>query len=154
MRSHMWGETEMQITRYTDYSLRVLIYLSAMPPMKLARVTDIAKGYGISRNHVVKVVHNLGRLGYVFTRQGRGGGIRLSKSPDKINLGLVVREVENTLNPVNCEGMECPLLPSCRLYTVLNQAVTEYIKTLDKYTLADLISEEAALNQVKQLIPQ
>ncbi len=147
-------ETEMQITRYTDYSLRVLIYLSAMPPMKLARVTDIAKGYGISRNHVVKVVHNLGRLGYIVTRQGRGGGVRLSKSPDKINLGLVVREVENTLDPVNCEATSCPLLPSCRLYSILNQAVTAYVKTLDKYTLADLLSEKAALEQVKQLIPQ
>ncbi len=143
----------MQITRYTDYSLRVLIYLSALPPMKLARVTDIAKGYGISRNHVVKVVHNLGRLGYVLTRQGRGGGVRLSKSPDEINLGAVVREVENTLNPVNCEAMDCPLLANCRLYTILNQAVTEYIRTLDKYTLADLISEKEALSQVRKLIP-
>ncbi len=144
----------MQITRYTDYSLRVLIYLSAMPPVKLARVTDIAGGYGISRNHVVKVVHNLGRLGYVYTRQGRGGGIRLSKPPDKINLGLLVREVENTLNPVDCETMACPLLPSCQLYTILNQAVAAYIDTLDKYTLADLISDQGTLNQVKKLIPQ
>ncbi len=143
----------MQITRYTDYSLRVLIYLSALPPMKLARVSDIAKGYGISRNHVVKVVHNLGKLGYIFTQQGRGGGIRLSKAPDEINLGKVVRDVESTLNPVNCEAMECPLLPNCRLYTILQQAVVSYIKTLDRYTLADLIADEASLNQVKQLLP-
>ncbi len=143
----------MQITRYTDYSLRVLIYLSALPPMKLARVSDIAKGYGISRNHVVKVVHNLGKLGYIFTQQGRGGGIRLSKAPDEINLGKVVRDVESTLNPVNCEAMECPLLPNCRLYTILQHAVVSYIKTLDRYTLADLIADEDSLNQVKQLLP-
>ncbi len=144
----------MQLTRYTDYSLRVLIYLSALPPMELGHVADIARGYGISRNHVVKVVHNLGRLGYIHTQRGRGGGIRLGKAPGKINLGLVVREVENMLNPVNCEAMECPLLPNCRLYGILCQAVTAYLETLDKYTLADLISEKAVLNQVKQLLPQ
>ncbi len=144
----------MQITRYTDYSLRVLIYLSALPPMKLARVSDIATGYGISRNHVVKVVHNLGRLGYIFTQQGRGGGIRLGRAPDRINLGRVVRDVESTLDQVDCEAMECPLLPNCRLYAILNQAVDAYLETLDRFTLADLIADAESLEQVRQLLPQ
>ncbi len=142
----------MQITRYTDYSLRVLIYLSGLSDDKLATITDISDAYGISRNHVVKVVHNLGKQGFIYTQRGRSGGIRLSRSADLINLGELVRGVEATLDPVNCESLQCPLESNCSLYGILSQAVTAYMSVLDSYTLADIMRDKKTAETVRWLV--
>ena len=142
----------MQITRYTDYSLRVLLYLSALQDGELAKITEISNAYGISRNHAVKVVHNLGKLGYVHTMRGRSGGIRLQLHPTQINLGTLVRNVEATLTPVNCEALACPLEGQCSLFGILNQAVHAYLDVLDGHTLADIIASEPTYRKIRFLL--
>ena len=142
----------MQITRYTDFAFRVLLYLSGLGDGELATITDISGAYGISRNHVVKVVHHLGRQGYIHTQRGRTGGIRLNRPASDINLGDVVRTVEATLNPVNCRALECPLDQGCSLYTVLNQSVNAYLSVLDSYTLADIVSDRKTAQTIHWLV--
>ena len=140
----------MQITRYTDYSLRTLLYLSGLRNDDLATITEIAEAYDISRNHVVKVVHNLGKLGYVFTQRGRAGGLRLGMEPSDINIGKLMRQLESNLRPVDCEG--CPLEKNCSLFGVLHKAVAAYLKELDKYTLADVIKDSSTEKQIHFLV--
>lgn len=125
----------MQLTKHTDLSLRVLMYL-ALEPEQSATIAGIAERYGVSRNHLVKVVHKLSVFGYLESVQGRGGGIYLARPTEEINVGQVVRSMESTFNVVDCTG--CPLLTGCRLKGVLNEATRKFLETLDGYTIADL----------------
>ncbi len=134
----------MQLTKYTDLSLRVLMHL-ALEPDELATTKDIAERYNVSSNHLVKVVHRLVTLGYVLSIQGRSGGICLAMPANEINVGEVVRQMENKLDVMDCVGAECPLQPACHLKTVLNAATTAFITTLDGYTVADLIPNRRQL---------
>lgn len=127
----------MQLTRYTDYSLRVLLYL-AVEPDRLATISEISNAYGISRNHLVKVVHELGGLGYVRTQRGKSGGLSLARDAGDINIGDVVRHTEKTLNVVNCSTPKCPILPACDLRGVLDEARDAFLAVLDRHTLNDL----------------
>ncbi len=142
----------MRITKYTDYPLRVLFYLSALEEDHLATVSEIATAYNISKNHIVKAVHNLAKLGYVFTLRGRSGGIRLLIKPTEIVIGQFVREVEISLVPVNCSQPKCQLQGDCFLFEVLNSAVEAYLNALDNYTLADILSNKATARQLKKLV--
>jgi Rrf2 family nitric oxide-sensitive transcriptional repressor len=130
----------VKLTQYTDYSLRVLMYLgfSGGAP---ATIGEIAGQYGISRNHIVKVVHQLGLLGYIQTIRGKGGGLRLAREPAKIGIGDVVRDMES-LDIVECHGPNnrCILSPYCVLSGALKDATAEFLKSLDRLTLADLIA--------------
>lgn len=130
----------MQLTRQTDYSLRVLMYLAILPEGQLAQLGDIAKDYEISRNHIVKVVHRLGQSGYIITRRGRGGGIRLAHAANEINIGEVVSQLEPSLVSIDCSTLACKLLPACHLNHILAEAMMRYIDTLKHYTLADLVA--------------
>ncbi|NOX26908.1 MAG: Rrf2 family transcriptional regulator [Gammaproteobacteria bacterium] len=129
----------MQLTQYTDYSLRTLIYLG-LRREGLSTITEISDSYGISRNHLVKVVHQLGAQGLIVTVRGKGGGIRLASSPDEINVGDVVRRFEN-LALVECfsDSNTCAISPSCRLRGVLQEAMRGFMEVLDRYTLQDLL---------------
>ena len=109
----------MRLTRHTDYALRVLMYLGARDG-HLATITEVAQVYGISRNHLVKVVNALGHLGYLETVRGKGGGIRLGRAPATIGVGEVVRAMEENLDIIDCEGSQCPILAPCRLRTALH----------------------------------
>lgn len=132
----------MHLTRYTDYSLRVLIYLGTRPD-KLATISEIAAYHGISRNHLMKVVHQLGAHGYIDTLRGKGGGIKLAHPPERIVVGDVVRSMEENMSIVECfepDFSACILAPTCQLKTALNEALHSFLATLDLYTLADLIS--------------
>jgi Rrf2 family nitric oxide-sensitive transcriptional repressor len=132
----------MRLTRYSDYSLRVLIYL-AVRPDALATVEEIARAYGISRAHLMKVVHQLGRAGYIDTLRGRGGGLRLARAPEEILVGDVIRFTEDDLDLVECfdaEASECRIEPACGLRRVLGEALDAFLATLDRYTLADLVA--------------
>lgn len=135
----------MQLTRYTDYSLRVLIFLAIQPPERRSTINEIAERFEISRNHLVKIVHRLGQLGYVRTIRGKGGGLCLGAEPGEINLGAVVRDTEATLDVINCTDPYCPVAPACRLKGVLNEARDAFLAVLDRYTLADLIHNRAQL---------
>ncbi len=132
----------MQLTRQTDYSLRVLMYLAILPKGQLAQLGDIAADYEISRNHIVKVVHRLGQLGYIVTRRGKGGGIRLAHAPETINIGDVVSRLEPTLTSIDCKALGCKLLPACHLNHILAEAMASYVSTLKQYTLANLVDPQ------------
>jgi Rrf2 family transcriptional regulator, nitric oxide-sensitive transcriptional repressor len=130
----------MRITRYTDYSLRVLIYL-ALAGDRLSTIADIAKSYGISKNHLMKVVHELNLRGYVQTVRGKHGGVRLGKLPHTINIGALARDIERDLALVQCfeDVNGCVITPACRLHHVLAEALDAFFATLGNYTLADML---------------
>ncbi|MFB5188891.1 Rrf2 family transcriptional regulator [Alicyclobacillus fastidiosus] len=138
----------MNLTMFTDYSLRTLIYVAMKPEERLSNIQEIADVYGISANHLMKSVHKLGKLGLIQTIRGRNGGFRLAKPPEEINIGWVVREMEENWNLVECFDEQnglCVLSPSCRLKNVLAEALKAYLAVLDKYTLADLVVNRKAL---------
>lgn len=139
----------MKLTRYTDYSLRVLMYVG-LRPNKPATMTEIAKAYGISRNHVMKVVYELGQMGYLKTTRGKNGGVELGLDADEINIGKFVRETEKNLEIVECFGPhnECHISPACVLKTALSQALHAFLNVLDQYTLADLIAPRSELKKM------
>ena len=140
----------MKLTAFTDYSLRVLMYLAADPTQR-ATIAEIAAAFDISENHLVKVVHFLGKQGWIETMRGKGGGIQLAMAPDAINVGRVVRDTEGSALPAECflpEGGECILTPVCRLKNVLAEAVKAFYFVLDKYTLADISKNRQALAKV------
>jgi Rrf2 family nitric oxide-sensitive transcriptional repressor len=132
----------MRLTRYTDYALRTLIYLGLNAPRQ-ASIAEIARAYGISENHLVKVVHHLGRLGLVKTTRGRGGGLRLAHAPGDIVIGQVVRQTEDDLALVECfSNGVCAITSACRLRSALGEALAAFLAVLDRYTLADFLRAE------------
>ncbi|MDI9260333.1 Rrf2 family transcriptional regulator [Alicyclobacillus sendaiensis] len=135
----------MNLTVFTDYALRVLIYTANQPEGKLVQVDEIARVYGISRNHLTKAVHRLGQVGYLETVRGRGGGMRLAMSPHDIRIGDVVRAMEDDFAVVGCfANGHCVLLPGCKLRRALGEAVDAFLETLNQYTLADIAVSAAA----------
>lgn len=129
----------MQLTRYTDYSLRVLIYLS-MKADGWATITELADFYAISRNHLVKVVHHLAQQGFIHTQRGKNGGIALARAANQIRIGEVVRSTEPNFEIAECFNRSkntCRLSPNCGLKSVLNEASHAFLATLDRYTIAD-----------------
>ncbi len=134
----------MQLTRFTDYSLRVLIYLGTHPE-SLATVGAIASEYGISRNHLTRVVHQLGLKGYIETARGKGGGFRIARQPERIRIGDVVRDMESGFELAECfrpGEATCRLMPACALKPVLGEAGRAFLASLDRHTLADLLPAE------------
>lgn len=141
----------MQLTRYTDYALRVLIYLAHKN--ELATIGEISAAYKVSENHLMKIVHGLAKLGYITTLRGKGGGMRLARPAGEINLGEVVRNTEETLHVVECLADEydggCCLSPSCRLKGVLKEAHDAFFRHLDQFTISDLIGKRAAFAPIR-----
>jgi Rrf2 family nitric oxide-sensitive transcriptional repressor len=140
----------MRLTAFTDYSLRVLIYL-ATEPQRRATIAEIATAFAISENHLVKVVHFLGKQGWVETVRGKGGGILLAMAPQAINVGRVVRDTEGSAVPAECfaeDGGACVITACCRLQGVLSDAVKAFYAVLDRYTLADIARNRQALAKV------
>ena len=130
----------MRLTLYTDYSLRVLIYL-AQSDGKLVTISELADFYQISRNHLVKVVHQLGLGGYITTLRGKHGGIRLARAPGEIVIGEVVRQTEPDFDLLEClnpAADQCVISKYCSLKSVLFTARDNFLAELDRYTLADL----------------
>ena len=139
------GNAAMRLTDYTDYAFRVLIYLG-MRPDRLVTIREIATAYGISKNHLMKVVHFLGLVDLVHTVRGRTGGIRLGGKPAEIRLGSVVRLTEPDFHIVECFDAarnRCVLSPDCELKHALACARAAYLERLDQVSLADLLQEQA-----------
>ena len=131
----------MKISQFCDYSLRTLMY-AGLKDDQFQR-DEVTTAYGISRDHLAKVVHQLGKLGYLKTQRGRGGGIRLARKPEDIRIGKLVRETENQSVLVECFNSAtntCPINGSCRLKGLLTEALSAFYTSLDQYTLRDLIS--------------
>ena len=143
----------MRLTVYTDYSLRLLMYL-ALKDGGLATIADVAKGYDISKTHLMKVAHQLGVAGYVTTVRGRQGGLRLAKPLDEIGLGEVVRHTEPDMALVPCfrsEGGACPIQRCCLLAGALDRARSAFLAVLDEYSLKDLVRPRSALRDLLQI---
>lgn len=136
----------MRLAEYTDYTLRVLMYCAARP-QQLVTVSELADRHQVSRNHLMKIVTDLGRQGVLETTRGRGGGLRLMKDPSKIRIGDVVRASETDFRLVECFDPgtnQCMLTPSCRLKGLFNAALRAYFKELDGMTLADMVAPASA----------
>jgi len=145
----------MQLTSYTDYALRVLTYL-AMSPNRQATITEIADFFDISRNHLVKVVHQLGSKGFVKTTRGKGGGLSLQRPPEMIRIGDVVRSMETHFNWVECFDpvqQRCRLLPGCGLKHLIARAGAAYLQVLDATTLADVLLNTVAVAPLQKEPP-
>lgn len=130
----------MQLTQFTDYSIRVLLFLAVKGEAR-ATISEIANTYGISRNHLMKVVQELSQKRYVTAIRGKNGGLLLARAPNTIVLGQLVREMEHDLGLVECfqRSNGCVITPACQLKPVLGEALAAFLAVLDRYTLADVL---------------
>ena len=135
----------MHLTRHTDFAFRVLVYC-ALKGDELTTTQEIAARYGVSGNHLVKVVQELSRCGFLETTRGKGGGVRLARPAAAINLGDLVAALEETAL-VECyeAGNACRITPACRLRGILGEALAAFIGVLRRYTLADVMGSGAGL---------
>jgi Rrf2 family nitric oxide-sensitive transcriptional repressor len=142
----------MKMNTFSDYSLRVLIYL-ALKQEEKTTVNEIATHYDISQNHLVKVVHNLSKRGLVESKKGRGGGLFLGQNPDSIVIGKLLESLEEGTPLAECFGQSsnCKIGASCKLKGALIRAKKSFYETLNEYTLADIVSNEAPLKKALQI---
>lgn len=142
----------MRLTTYTDYSLRVLIYL-AVSTEERATIREIAQHYGISRNHLMKVVQELSQRGYLVALRGKNGGLQLKKPPSEIKIGQLVSAMENDMALTECFGdnNQCLLTPACGLIPILAEALQSFLATLDRYTLEDVVAGPQRAELIKIL---
>lgn len=141
-------ELYMRLTSYSDFSLRVLLYV-AVNSEKLVTIKEISEAYEISSNHLMKIIYNLGKMNYIETIRGRNGGIRLSKQPADINIGELIRKTEEDFYLVECfkEDNNCVITPVCSLKHMLNEALNSFFLVLDKYTLEDILTNKSVLKE-------
>ena len=143
----------MQLTQFTDFALRTLLYL-AVHRDRLVPAAEIAAAYGVSSHHLIKVAHQLARLGFVESARGRGGGLRLAREPDTITAGEVVRATEPHFHVVECFDREhntCPIVGACELIRVLAQARERFLATLDEVRLSDMLRDPKKAERLVQI---
>lgn len=135
----------MHLTRFTDYSVRVLLYLAAKGEER-STISEIAETFNISRNHLMKIVQELNQKGYLKAIRGKHGGLLLNRSPHSISLGAVIRDTEQEMALVECfrDDNACVITPHCRLQPILAEALDAFLRVLDVYTLADLLDGRSA----------
>lgn len=138
----------MQLTKYTDFALRTLIFLGIQPAGERVTITQVSEHFDIPRNHLIKIVHHLAKEGFIDTVRGKGGGIRLGTPAEAINLRELIQATEETLRPVNCAHPRCPIVGQCGLRGILFDAQEAFLKELEKHTLADLCGPERNLPQL------
>jgi len=146
----------MRLTVYTDYALRLLMYL-ALKDDGLTTIEEVADSYGVSKNHLMKVTHQLGVGGYIETVRGRHGGLRLAKAAKEIGLGDVVRYTEPDFAIVMClepVDADCAISPGCVLRRALERARGAFLDVLDEYTLSDLVKPKSALRAMLAITPE
>lgn len=143
----------MHLTTHTDYAFRVLFYLAVAGDRRVT-VGDIAKAYGISANHLMKVSQHLVRTGWVRSVRGRHGGLYLRKRPEAIIVGNVVRDMEGGFDLVACQADPdtCLITPICRLKNLLGEALEVFLEHLDRQTLADLLTPETVKELERDLL--
>lgn len=142
----------MQLTQFTDFSLRVLIYLARLPEPGMATIPEVSQYHRISRNHLVKVVNNLANQGFLVTTRGKGGGMRLARPADTIHIGEVVRLTEPHMRMVECFDVktnQCQIIKGCALKSALYEARAAFMSVLDKYTLAQAAMAVSARTEDK-----
>ena len=144
----------MRLAVRTDYSLRLLMLLAIEPDVRHT-TEEVARRYGISRNHMMKVAQTLTQGGFVESVRGRGGGLELARPPEAINLGAVVRTCEDSFALVECFDRErhtCVVAPSCGLRGPFEEALAAFLSVLDHYSLADLVSRPGTMRGMRQLL--
>jgi Rrf2 family nitric oxide-sensitive transcriptional repressor len=137
----------MKLTSYTNYALRSL-QLAALKSPDLVRVDDVARIHNLSRPHIMKIVHELGKAGYLETVRGRGGGFRLGRPASEIVVGDVIRITEGPLDVVECFNREkntCPLIGVCILSKKIQDATAAFMAVLDDLTVADISANRGQL---------
>ena len=140
----------MHLKRYTDFSLRVLIYLG-LHRDRLVTIAEIASAFDISRNHLMKVAQSLTASGFVRSVPGKNGGLALARNPADINLGQVIRLMEGNFDIVECfnpDANTCRILPVCNLKALLHDATDRFLESLDQYTIQDLLKRKGALSRL------
>ncbi|MBB1312296.1 MULTISPECIES: nitric oxide-sensing transcriptional repressor NsrR [Aliivibrio] len=134
----------MQLTNFTDFGLRALIYLASLPEGELTSITVVTETFDVSRNHMVKIINKLGQEGFIKTVRGKNGGICLGRPADQIVIGEVIRSIE-PFNIVNCAPEFCHITPACRLKTALAKAKQAFLDELDQHTIQDMLTENNEL---------
>ncbi|KTD01553.1 transcriptional regulator [Legionella geestiana] len=136
----------MQLTQFTDYSLRALIYIALRK--ELCTINDIASAYAISSNHLLKIIHNLAKMGVIKTLRGKSGGIMMAQNPSDINLGELVIKLEPNFDVVPCfnaDKANCCIAPACKLKRILFEAKERFLDVLKGYTLEDILENAMPL---------
>jgi Rrf2 family transcriptional regulator, nitric oxide-sensitive transcriptional repressor len=147
----------MKLTTFTDYSLRVMIYVAARPGQRVT-IAEVAQSFDVSEHHLVKVVHFLGQQGWLCNVRGKGGGLELGMEPERIRVGQVVRQTEGGARVAECfcdseSDINCRIVSCCHLRGVLGEAVTAFYGVLDRYSLSDLVANRQQLARVLFLEP-
>jgi len=144
----------VRLTLHTDYALRLLMLL-ALEPEETHTVESVSRRYDISRNHLNKVVQTLAQAGFIESQRGRGGGVRLAKPAEALNLGRIVRATEDNFHIVECfcrETNTCVVAPACGLRDPLDEALAAFLAVLDRYSLSDLIKNPATSRRMRRLL--
>jgi Rrf2 family nitric oxide-sensitive transcriptional repressor len=136
----------MQLSRYTDYAMRVMVHVGSRDAGTLSSIAEIASIYGISKNHLMKVVQDLGQAHYLETVRGRNGGLRLGRPAGEISIGDLVRHTENGFDLVDCSN--CLIAPACSLPKILNEATQAFLGVLDRYSLDDILVAKIDLKRL------
>ncbi len=147
----------MKLNEFTDYSLRILIYVALKRPEERSTIDEMCAAYNLPRNHVMKIVRRLAELHFLENTRGRGGGVRLQVPPDQINLADVVRRCENSFALAECQRevqkTHCCIQRNCVLKSALNDALDAFFAVLADYTIADLVAPQSALRRALDLQP-
>lgn len=140
----------MRLTRFTDYALRVLMYVARQSD-RVCTMGEIAEFYGISQEHLRKVVHKLVKCGYLNSTRGRGGGIVLAGDAATVRIGDVIVAMEEAMDIIPCQELKCVMLPGCSLQSALALGLRAFVDAMNDITLADLLSNRAMERQFKSL---
>lgn len=138
----------MQIKKYTDYGLRTLIYLGIQPEGTISTINEICEAYTLPRNHLNKVIHQLGKEGFIVTKRGKNGGFQLATTPENIQLDHVIRRLEGDTPWVNCDSPACSIKPVCELHQILAEGKRVFYNYLAQYSLASLLQNTSELKHI------
>ncbi len=143
----------MRLTQFSGYGLRVLIF-AGLKGSELSTIAEIADAYGVSKNHLMKVVQQLVNEGFLYSRRGKNGGVRLAQDPEQITIGSVVLAMEPSFGVAECmrAGNDCALTPVCRLRNKLNEANRAFLQVLDDVTLADILADKPHRDTLRDLL--
>ena len=128
----------MQLNRFTDYSLRVLIYLNGKPGDEKVSLDFLARRFNMNKNHLHKVSQRLAQLGWINSARGKNGGVSIADQARDLNLAHIVAELERHVHPIDCHGIACPVAGNCRLQGVLGRASRAFFRVLGEYSLAEM----------------
>lgn len=138
----------MQISKFTDLSLRVLMYLSHEETNRITKINDIAVQFEAPRNHLIKVVTKLNKLGWIQAVRGRAGGLRLAKIPKDLKLGDVLFALENG-SIVDCNKPACPIRGECNLKNILDTGLKSFYTEMNKYSLLDVLDTKTKMAVIR-----